>query len=581
MNEIFENLYEMTAFSNIIAEPQFLIMYAIAFVLLYLGIKKQYEPLLLVPIAFGVLLANFPGGDMGVIQADENGMVMINGVMKNIWEMPLHDIAHELGLMNFIYYMLIKTGFLPPIIFMGVGALTDFGPMLRNLRLSIFGAAAQLGIFTVLLVSILMGFTPKEAASLGIIGGADGPTAIFTTIKLAPHLLGPIAIAAYSYMALVPVIIPLVVKLLCSKKELSINMKEQEKKYPSKTEIKNLRVLKIIFPIVVTTVVALFVPSAVPLIGMLMFGNLVKEIGSNTFRLFDAASNSIMNAATIFLGLSVGATMTTEAFLNWTTIGIVIGGFLAFALSITGGILFVKLVNLFSKKKINPLIGATGLSAVPMASRAANEDLFIMSISMQNHGGYTEKYDNFDEKVRLLGLNYPDVNQYLSLVHESDSALEYLISYFQNVDDPVEIVFFGDHQPSLSSSFYPNLNGKGLSGLTEDELEDLYTIPFFIWTNYESTEVELPVTSINYLSTLALERAGIELPAYNQFLADMMETIPAINSRGYYSKSAGGFLHIEEATGEEADWIRNYNILQYNNMFDKKEKSEVFFPYLK
>lgn len=214
-------------------------------------------------------------------------------------------------------------------------------------------------------------------------------------------------------------------------------------------------------------------------------------------------------------------------------------------------------------------------------SKKSNEDLFIMSISMQNHGGYTEKYDNFDEKVRLLGLNYPDVNQYLSLVHESDSALEYLISYFQNVDDPVEIVFFGDHQPSLSSSFYPNLNGKGLSGLTEDELEDLYTIPFFIWTNYESTEVELPVTSINYLSTLALERAGIELPAYNQFLADMMETIPAINSRGYYSKSAGGFLHIEEATGEEADWIRNYNILQYNNMFDKKEKSEVFFPYLK
>ena len=368
MNEIFENLYEMTAFSNIIAEPQFLIMYAIAFVLLYLGIKKQYEPLLLVPIAFGVLLANFPGGDMGVIQADENGMVMINGVMKNIWEMPLHDIAHELGLMNFIYYMLIKTGFLPPIIFMGVGALTDFGPMLRNLRLSIFGAAAQLGIFTVLLVSILMGFTPKEAASLGIIGGADGPTAIFTTIKLAPHLLGPIAIAAYSYMALVPVIIPLVVKLLCSKKELSINMKEQEKKYPSKTEIKNLRVLKIIFPIVVTTVVALFVPSAVPLIGMLMFGNLVKEIGSNTFRLFDAASNSIM---------------TTEAFLNWTTIGIVIGGFLAFALSITGGILFVKLVNLFSKKKINPLIGATGLSAVPMASRVANE--IALKYDSKNH----------------------------------------------------------------------------------------------------------------------------------------------------------------------------------------------------
>ena len=287
MEDIFGRLYEMTAFSNIVADPRFLIMYAIAFILLYLGIKKQYEPLLLVPIAFGVLLANFPGGDMGVIQADENGMVMVKGVMKNIWEMPLHEIAHELGLMNFIYYMLIKTGFLPPIIFMGVGALTDFGPMLRNLRLSIFGAAAQLGIFAVLLVAILMGFTPKEAASLGIIGGADGPTAIFTTIKLAPHLLGPIAIAAYSYMALVPVIIPLVVRIWCTKKELSINMKEQEKKYPSTTEIKNLRVLKILFPIAVTTIVALFVPSAVPLIGMLMFGNLVKEIGSNTSRLFD------------------------------------------------------------------------------------------------------------------------------------------------------------------------------------------------------------------------------------------------------------------------------------------------------
>ena len=382
MEEIFSKLYEMTAFSNIIAEPQFLIMYAIAFVLLYLGIKKQYEPLLLVPIAFGVLLANFPGGDMGVIQADENGMVMVKGVMKNIWEMPLHEIAHELGLMNFIYYMLIKTGFLPPIIFMGV-ALTDFGPMLRNLRLSIFGAAAQLGIFAVLLVAILMGFTPREAASLGIIGGADGPTAIFTTIKLAPHLLGPIAIAAYSYMALVPVIIPAVVRIWCSKKELSINMKEQEKRYPSTVEIKNLRVLKIVFPIVVTTVVALFVPSAVPLIGMLMFGNLVKEIGSNTSRLFDAASNSIMNAATIFLGISVGATMTAEAFLNWTTIGIVIGGFLAFALSITGGIWFVKIFNLFTKKKINPLIGATGLSAVPMASRVANE--IALKYDPKNH----------------------------------------------------------------------------------------------------------------------------------------------------------------------------------------------------
>lgn len=363
----------MTALSSIAAEPGFILMYLIAFVLLYLGIKKHYEPLLLVPIAFGVLIANFPGGEMGVIQADENGMVLVNGVMKNIYDMPLHQIAHDLGLMNFLYYGLIKTGFLPPIIFMGVGALTDFGPMLRNLKLSIFGAAAQFGIFAVLLAALAIGFTPQEAASLGIIGGADGPTSIFTTIKLAPHLLGPIAIAAYSYMALVPVIIPLVVKICCSKKELSINMKEQEALGGKKTEIKNMRVLKIIFPIAVTTIVAILVPTAVPLVGMLMFGNLIKEIGSDTARIFDAAANGIMNAATVFLGLCVGATMTSQAFLNWTTLGILAGGFLAFCLSIAGGIFLVKIFNLFGKKKINPLVGATGLSAVPMASRVANE----------------------------------------------------------------------------------------------------------------------------------------------------------------------------------------------------------------
>lgn len=214
-------------------------------------------------------------------------------------------------------------------------------------------------------------------------------------------------------------------------------------------------------------------------------------------------------------------------------------------------------------------------------SRDANEDLFVMSISMQNHGGYTEKYANFKEEARMLGVNYPDVNQYLSLVHESDEALEYLISYFENVEEPVEIVFFGDHQPSLSQSFYPYLNGKGLSGLTTDELQALYTVPFFIWTNYESEEETVEITSLNFLSALALERAGIELPAYNQFLLDMMEVVPAINSRGYYSKSAGAFLHLDEATGEEAEWIRDYEILQYNGMFDKKEQSGIFFPYLR
>lgn len=373
LSEIFSRLYEMTAISNIVEQPAFLLMYLIAFVLLYLGIVKHYEPLLLVPIGFGVLIANFPGGEMGVIQANAEGLVALaDGSMANIWEMPLHQIAHEFGIMNYLYYALIKSGLLPPIIFMGVGAMTDFGPMLRNLKLAIFGAAAQLGIFAVLLGSLALGFTPQEAASLGIIGGADGPTAIFTTIKLAPHLLGPIAIAAYSYMALVPVIIPLVVKLTCTKKELMINMKEQDRLYPEKTEIKNMRAVKIIFPIAVTVIVAIFVPSAVSLIGMLMFGNLIREIGADTSRLFTTVSNGLMNTATVFLGLCVGATMTAESFLNWQTLGIIAGGFLAFALSIASGIFMVKIFNLFSKKKINPLVGATGLSAVPMASRVCN-----------------------------------------------------------------------------------------------------------------------------------------------------------------------------------------------------------------
>ncbi len=370
---IFSNLWNMTAFSNIAADPRFIIMYLLGFLFLYLGIAKHYEPLLLVPIAMGILLANFPGGEMGVYGADGSGIVYANGKEYHVFEMGLPEIAHELGLMNMIYYWPIKTGFIPPVIFMGVGAMTDFGPMLRNLKLAIFGAAAQLGIFCVVLVAIgVFGFTPQEAGSLGIIGGADGPTAIFTTIKLAPHLLGPIAIAAYSYMALVPVIIPWVVKICCRKKDLEISMKEQDKLYPDTLKIKNMRVAKIIFPIFVTVLVAIIVPSAVSLIGMLMFGNLIKEIGADTARIADTASNALMNIATIFLGLSVGATMTVDSFLNITTMGIVFGGFLAFAISIAGGIGMVYCFNLFSKKKINPLVGACGLSAVPMASRVAN-----------------------------------------------------------------------------------------------------------------------------------------------------------------------------------------------------------------
>jgi len=366
--EIFEKLYYMTALSGL--TYGMLLMWLIAFILLFLGIVKGYEPLLLVPIAFGILIANFPmvlsnGMGMGVVSSEK---------AEGIVHMTIIEIAKEYGIINFLYYSLIKTGFLPPIIFMGVGALTDFGPMLRNLRLAFFGAAAQIGIFSVLFAALATGiFSIKEAASLAIIGGADGPTAIYTTILLAEHLLGPIAIAAYSYMALVPVIIPLVVRLTCNKTELKINMRSQDKLYPSKNEIKNLRAVKIIFPIMLAAMIGLIVPSALPLAGMLLFGNLVKEIGTNTERLSGAASGSILNTATIFLGLCVGATMTADVFLDLQTIGIIVGGFFAFGISVAGGIYAVKLYNLFNKKKINPLIGATGLSAVPMASRVANE----------------------------------------------------------------------------------------------------------------------------------------------------------------------------------------------------------------
>tara|TARA_B100001287_G_C22642730_1_gene510999 strand:+ start:140 stop:1330 length:1191 start_codon:yes stop_codon:yes gene_type:complete len=357
--DFIQKIIDMTSFNELVLEPNYILMIVISVFLLYLGISKKYEPLLLVPIGFGILIANIPGSNLGVVKIDES--------------LGLIEIAQQHGIINFLYYSLIKTGFLPPLIFMGVGALTDFGPMLKNLRLVFFGAAAQIGIFTVLIIASLIGFTNQEAASLAIIGGADGPTAIYTSIVLAPHLLGPIAIAAYSYMALVPVIIPFIVKFTVTKNELLINMKEQDEKSPSSNEIKNLSRIKIIFPIVMTIVVSLIVPSSTPLIGFLMFGNLIKEIGSSTGRLSKAASDNILNTSTIFLGLSIGATMTPASFLNTQTLGIIIGGLFAFVISIIGGILAVKIFNLTTKKKINPLIGATGLSAVPMASRVANE----------------------------------------------------------------------------------------------------------------------------------------------------------------------------------------------------------------
>ena len=362
--DFLSSLLEMTAFGELWGNPGSLIMLLLAMALLYLGIVKNYEPLLLIPIGFGVLLANIPGGQMAVMTIAEDPEISNMGILK---------LTEKYGIMNLLYYSLIKSGLLPPLIFLGVGAMTDFGPMLRNLKLAFFGAAAQLGIFTVLIGAVLLGFTAKQAGALGIIGGADGPTAIYTSIILAPELLGPIAIAAYSYMALVPVIIPLVVRFTVTKAELKINMKEQDRLYPDKTKIKDLRKLKIVFPIALTLLVTLIVPSATPLLGLLLFGNLIKEIGASTGRLFQAASETIMNTATIFLGLTVGATMTATTFLDAQTLQIIGGGFLAFAISIFGGIAAVKIHNLFASKKINPLIGATGLSAVPMAARVANE----------------------------------------------------------------------------------------------------------------------------------------------------------------------------------------------------------------
>ena len=280
--------------------------------------------------------------------------------------------------MAHLYGGLLKTGIIPPLIFMGVGAMTDFTPLLRNAGLALFGAAAQLGIFVAFFLALLANFSMPQAASLGIIGGADGPTAVFLTSKLAPDLLGPIAVAAYSYMALVPLIIPLVVRLLMSRDEILINMREQDRKSGT-ANIKISKRAKVIFPICVLLICGVLVPSSTTLIGMLMFGNLIKECGipSVVDRLCGVSKGALINILTIFLGLCVGATMDAQTFLKGSTLAIIFGGFLAFGFSIAGGILAAKVYNSWARgldwKLVNPLIGATGLSAVPMASRVANE----------------------------------------------------------------------------------------------------------------------------------------------------------------------------------------------------------------
>ena len=327
-----------------------LVMIVVAWVFFYWAIVKKFEPLLLLPIAFGMLLTNLPGAGLFHPELFDGGHVHWANFTN----------SNNVGLLDYLY-LGVKLGIYPCIIFIGVGAMTDFGPLLANPKSFLLGAAAQLGIFATFLGALALGFTYAEAGSIGIIGGADGPTAIYLTSKLAPSLLGPIAVAAYSYMALVPVIQPPIMKALTTQKEREIVMKQLRK--VSKKE-------KIVFPIVVTIFVSLLLPSAAPLIGCLMLGNLMRECGV-VERLSKTVQNELMNICTIFLGISVGATTTAAAFLNFQTLAILVIGVLAFGIGSAGGVLLAKFMNLFTKNKINPLIGSAGVSAVPMAARVS------------------------------------------------------------------------------------------------------------------------------------------------------------------------------------------------------------------
>ena len=352
-----EGLWEDSGFSRFFADGGWksLIMIVVACVLLYLGIVKKFEPLLLVGIAFGCLLTNLPGANL---------------YNPELWDAFLDEASpyyqsygHILangGLLD-ILYIGVKAGVYPSLIFLGVGAMTDFGPLIANPKTLILGAAAQFGVFFAFVGAVVLGFTGNQAASIGIIGGADGPTAIFLTTKLAPELLGAIAIAAYSYMALIPMIQPPIMRLMTTKKERSVKMEQLRE--VSKAE-------KIVFPIIVSAFVILLLPSTAPLIGCLMLGNLLRETGV-TERLSDTAQNAMMNIVTIFLSVSVGATTVAERFLTLETLMIVGLGLVAFAFSTFGGLLFGKIMYKLSGGKINPLIGSAGVSAVPMAARVS------------------------------------------------------------------------------------------------------------------------------------------------------------------------------------------------------------------
>jgi len=337
MLQIVTKFIQSTGFMGL--NPQNILMILISFVLLYLAIKKGFEPLLLVPIAFGMFLTNLPFAGM----------------------MVPHGGHGQPGGLLWYFFQGDELGIFPPIIFMGVGAMTDLGPLIANPKALLLGAAAQFGIFTTFLGAILLGFTGQQAGAIGIIGGADGPTAIFLTSRLAPDLLGPIAVAAYSYMALVPIIQPPIMKALTTKEERQIKM--DQLRSVSKTE-------KVLFPIMVTLIVSLMLPPAATLIGMLMLGNLFKEC-MVTDRLKDTAANALINIVTIFLGLSVGATATAEQFLKAETIKIIVLGVLAFAVGTAAGVILAKIMNKVTGGRINPLIGSAGVSAVPMAARVS------------------------------------------------------------------------------------------------------------------------------------------------------------------------------------------------------------------
>lgn len=330
-----------------------LVMIGISCVLVYLAVVKQFEPLLLLPIAFGMLLTNIP------CPAEFQIFHMDFFVGK---EIDFGKVLHEGGLLD-ILYLGVKLGVYPPLIFLGIGTMTDFGPLIANPKSFLLGAAAQAGIFVTFIGAMALGFTPQEAGGIGIIGGADGPTAILVAKELAPALLGSIAVAAYSYMALVPVIQPPIMKALTTKKERSVVM--EQLRPVSKVE-------KLIFPILVTLIICFVVPSATPLIGMLMLGNLMKESGV-VDRLVKTAQNELMNIVTIMLGVTVGATATADYFLTWNTIKIIALGLAAFCIGTAAGVLFGKVMYVVTKGKVNPLIGAAGVSAVPMAARVAQK----------------------------------------------------------------------------------------------------------------------------------------------------------------------------------------------------------------